>query len=92
MTTQPQETTVYELRQHLQALREQSLARQSPEQRAITDDLLAKLDDSRLLERCVKTGDIAPDFTLPNVRGEEVRLSDALRQGPVVLAFYRGGW
>ena len=33
-------------------------------------------------------GDIAPDFVLP-VRGKEtVRLSDALRDGPVVLLTY----
>ena len=35
---------------------------------------------------------MAPDFSLPNVRGEEVRLSQLLAKGPVVLTFYRGGW
>lgn len=33
-------------------------------------------------------GDLAPDFTLPSSTGERVTLSDALRRGPVVLAFY----
>ena len=37
-------------------------------------------------------GDRAPDFALPNVRGEEIRLGDLLGRGAVVLAFYRGGW
>ena len=37
-------------------------------------------------------GERAPDFALPNQRGETVRLSDRLSRGPVVLSFYRGVW
>jgi hypothetical protein len=37
-------------------------------------------------------GERAPDFVLPNQRGEMVRLSDRLSGGPVVLSFYRGVW
>ena len=37
-------------------------------------------------------GDRAPDFALPGVDGETVRLADLLKQGPVVLTFYRGAW
>ncbi|MFE5508893.1 peroxiredoxin [Amycolatopsis japonica] len=33
-------------------------------------------------------GDLAPDFTLPDDKGEERRLSDFLSSGPVVLFFY----
>jgi peroxiredoxin len=40
----------------------------------------------------LEVGDRAPDFTLPNAYGESVRLSDYLRQGPVILTFYRGAW
>jgi peroxiredoxin len=36
--------------------------------------------------------DRAPDFALPNARGQLVRLGDLLQQGPVVLVFYRGVW
>jgi len=39
-----------------------------------------------------KSGDQAPDFLLPNVRGGQKSLSDYLKAGPVVLSFYRGGW
>jgi hypothetical protein len=42
--------------------------------------------------RAVKEGRQAPDFSLPNVHGQKITLSALLRQGPVVLAFYRGGW
>jgi hypothetical protein len=37
-------------------------------------------------------GERAPDFALPNQRGETVRLSERLSRGPVALSFYRGVW
>ena len=37
-------------------------------------------------------GEVAPDFALPNQRGETVRLSERLARGPIVLSFYRGVW
>lgn len=37
-------------------------------------------------------GTEAPDFSLPNAFGEDVRLADQLAKGPVVLTFYRGAW
>lgn len=36
----------------------------------------------------MKTGDLAPDFTLPADDGSTVTLSQVLEQGPVVLFFY----
>jgi len=36
----------------------------------------------------VSMGDHAPDFTLPNQKGERVRLSDVLKESNVVLYFY----
>ena len=40
----------------------------------------------------LRIGERAPDFTLPNQRGEMVRFSERLSLGPVVLNFYRGVW
>ncbi len=40
----------------------------------------------------LRVGEPAPDFALPNQRGETVRLSDRLVRGPVALNFYRGVW
>lgn len=37
-------------------------------------------------------GQKAPDFELPNARGEAVSLADLLAKGPVVVTFYRGSW
>ena len=53
-----------------------------------TEDLIR----SGIAERALHEGAKAPDFSLPNVRGEQVKLSDLLAKGPVVITFYRGGW
>ena len=44
------------------------------------------------VDLALKVGDTAPDFELPDAMGRTVRLSEMLRSGPVVLAFYRGSW
>ncbi len=51
------------------------------------DDLARTLTDPGL-----KVGDTAPDFSLGNANGKPVSLSSKLKQGPVVLIFYRGAW
>ncbi len=40
----------------------------------------------------LKVGDKAPDFILKNAEGKDISLSHALKKGPVVLTWYRGGW
>ena len=34
----------------------------------------------------------APNFSLPDATGKTVELGQLLKDGPVVLSFYRGGW
>jgi len=52
----------------------------------------AALAESGIARQSLKTGDVAPEFSLPDIHGTEVRLADMLAKGPVVLSFYRGGW
>lgn len=40
----------------------------------------------------LKEGDKAPDFTGYDQSGKQVTLKDFLKEGPVVLFFYRGNW
>lgn len=42
----------------------------------------------RLLTKPIADGDKAPDFTLPDQDGNDVRLYDLLKNGPVVVFFY----
>ena len=69
-----------------------SRERVGPEIAAAMAEATARLAASGIVERVLKVGAQAPEFTLPNVAGEEIRLGDLLGRSAVVLAFYRGGW
>src|SRR5271165_825240 len=58
----------------------------------IMDAATAELENNAVASHALQLGDIAPDFILPDVDGRSVRLYTQLKQGPVVLVFYRGGW
>ncbi|HZR42159.1 MAG TPA: peroxiredoxin-like family protein [Ktedonobacteraceae bacterium] len=53
---------------------------------------IEQLITSGAAEQALKEGEQAPDFTLPDALGRTVTLSDLLKRGPVVIAFYRGAW
>jgi peroxiredoxin len=53
---------------------------------------IGQLVTSGAAENALKEGAQAPDFMLPDARGNMVRLSHLLEQGPVVITFYRGQW
>lgn len=48
--------------------------------------------NSDILSNAKQVGDAAPNFVLKNALGESVTLEDYLKEGPVVLTWYRGGW
>jgi hypothetical protein len=48
--------------------------------------------DAKRVDRCLKAGNRAPDFSLPSASGKIVSLQQQLAGGPVVLTFYRGVW
>lgn len=55
----------------------------------------ARIDELRArfaLDKAVLTGDEAPEFSLPDARGNAVSLSGLLQRGPVIVTFYRGAW
>src|SRR5438552_16060626 len=53
---------------------------------------IGQLMNSGAAENALKEGTQAPDFTLLNARGNAVTLSHLLKQGPVIMTFYRGQW
>lgn len=40
----------------------------------------------------IRIGQKAPDFTLKDQTGKEISLYQLLKEGPVVMTWYRGGW
>lgn len=80
------------LRDDLAAFRRE-FTRTAPAGRpALYEAKVAELRASFAADEAVAVGDAAPDFALPDARGQEVVLSARLASGPVVLTFYRGGW
>jgi peroxiredoxin len=45
-----------------------------------------------IARQILKTGDLMPDFMLPNAEGQLVRSGALHAGGPLVLSFFRGGW
>lgn len=85
-------TEALDFNEQLTRLREQTASRFSPEQAEMMARARTRLELSGIADRSLQVGDKVPDFALPNVRGDVVRLSDTLKSGPVVTAFYRGEW
>lgn len=52
----------------------------------------AELINSGAAQRALKAGDTMPAFTLEDAEGKPVSSADLLRQGPLVVTFYRGVW
>ena len=52
----------------------------------------AALAASGLVEKAIGVGDRAPEFSLSDSAGQTVSLSELLKNGPLVLTFYRGKW
>ncbi len=63
-----------------------------PEVAELVREKTKALIDTGIAERALRQGEQAPDFALPDHRGNEVKLSDLLAGGPAVVAFYRGSW
>jgi peroxiredoxin len=60
--------------------------------REVMKEAKEKLYQSDLVSKAVKHGDQYIDFELPNARGGNLKISEVLKRGPVILTFYRGSW
>lgn len=59
---------------------------------ALVEQGAGEISAMPIVERALKAGDRAPNFTLKNYSGELRSLSGYLKSGPLVLTFYRGLW
>ncbi|SHJ19238.1 Peroxiredoxin [Mesonia phycicola] len=56
------------------------------------DQIIEEAKSFQQGKNAIKIGEKAPEFKLPNAKGEQIVLSSLLAQGPVVVTFYRGSW
>ncbi|MFZ0923108.1 MAG: AhpC/TSA family protein, partial [Candidatus Acidiferrales bacterium] len=52
----------------------------------------AELKATGIEDRALKIGDRAPAFTLFNQDHVEISSANLLREGPLVISFFRGHW
>ena len=48
--------------------------------------------NSGIYKKAINIGDIAPNFKLANATGQAIELNQLLKNGPIILTWYRGGW
>lgn len=53
-----------------------------------TEDLMS----SGITKTVIKTGEEVPEFSLPDEKGDLVSSTELLKNGPLVITFYRGSW
>jgi len=80
------------LQTELDALRAEFIRAAPPGRAELYDAKVEELQRTFPIEKALKTGNHAPDFSLPNPAGRPVSLAGLLRGGPAVVTFYRGGW
>ncbi|GAA1211945.1 peroxiredoxin-like family protein [Rhodoglobus aureus] len=80
------------LTQQLKDRADSSAATKSAEDSDTLSNSVRVVEAAGIINNALKVGDTAPDFELPDAAGNQVRLSELLKAGPVVIAFYRGAW
>jgi peroxiredoxin len=63
-----------------------------PERMAVSERAVQELFASGIEEKILPVGAAAPEFTLKDPSGRNVRSADLLALGPLVLNFFRGRW
>jgi hypothetical protein len=80
------------LNERLKRIKENFLKQAPSEAVAIMDRATISLRESGILDRLASVGSRLPAFALVDTAGQRVRSDELLRQGPLVLTFYRGVW
>jgi peroxiredoxin len=80
------------LKEQLEEYRAGWFKRVPAERQAIMQRHIDQLRAGEISRTMLKVGDRAPAIVLGNARGETVDVGELLKQGPVIVTFYRGGW
>jgi hypothetical protein len=80
------------LQDKLDEYKKSFLEKAPPEAVGVIQRATEDLKNSGILDKVLKVGESAPEFSLPDENGNLVALKGLLAQGPVVISFYRGQW
>jgi hypothetical protein len=80
------------LEEKLAPLREATAKRVGPEMHAVMQNATRQLRESGILDRVIKPGIPAPDFTLNDQNNAALSLAGLLATGAVVVSVFRGFW
>jgi peroxiredoxin len=80
------------LTQELKVRIEASKKKIPAETHEIMNKGIQQLTEQGLAKNALQVGDKMIDFTLQNATNEPVSLSNQLKNGKVIISFYRGGW
>ena len=80
------------LQSELDSMKENFLKRADKNKIAVYEAGIDSVTHSGVLDAAVQKGQDAPLFELTNAKGDTVKLKDLLKNGPVILTWYRGGW
>jgi hypothetical protein len=78
------------LAERLTTIRQGADKRIPPDKRAIMHRATDELRASGIMNGVIKVGDPLPPFALKNAFGQDVRSSELLANGPLVLTVFRG--
>jgi peroxiredoxin len=80
------------LREQLAEYRAGWYKRVPAERQAVMQRHIDELRSGTIPHTMLKTGDYAPEIVLENAKGATVDVGTLLKEGPVIVTFYRGGW
>ena len=80
------------LQDKLDEYKKSFLEKAPPEAVAVMQRATEDLKNSGILDKVLRVGESAPQFSLPDENGNLVELKGLLAQGPGVISFYRGQW
>jgi hypothetical protein len=80
------------LNERLREMKALSRGKLPAETQQIMADALQAVESTGQHQRALKAGDRAPGFTLEDHSGRLWSSLELLRQGPLVVNFYRGSW
>ncbi|MCS3870465.1 peroxiredoxin [Chryseobacterium ginsenosidimutans] len=82
----------FQLETRLKKLRDFWGSKLTPAENETMERHIEFLRESGALDKVLKKGDLAPEFNLKNQNGQIISSSELLKNGPLVISFYRGSW